>query len=167
MVLMGGSAGGHLVSLVGPKHRPGNNAAAVVSFFGEHDLVNRTKPQTDCVVDGRIQHTDRPEPCLSPGLKAFLVITDVTPQTSRLIRAASPITYVNRSMPPYLLVHGDKDLNVPYSQSVLMCEAMKAAGAKCDLYTVKGGGHGGWDKDPEMSRYEQAVVEWLEKILKQ
>jgi acetyl esterase len=167
MVLMGGSAGGHLVSLVGAKHKPGNSVAAVVSFYGEHDLINRTKPQQDCAVDGHIRHTEQPQPCLSPGLKAFLGISDVTPETIQIIRAASPVTYVEKDMPPYLLVHGDKDLNVPYEQSIFMCEAMKRAGAQCELYTVRGGGHGGWDNDPVMSRYQQAVSDWLEKTLHQ
>ena len=45
LVLMGGSAGGHLVSFVGAKHRPGNRVAAVISMYGEHDLVSRTSRQ--------------------------------------------------------------------------------------------------------------------------
>ena len=47
LVLMGASAGGHLVSFVGAKHTKGNSVAAVVSFFGEHDLVDRvhSKPK--------------------------------------------------------------------------------------------------------------------------
>ena len=94
LVLMGGSAGGHLVSFVGAKHRPGNQVAAVVSMYGEHDLVTRTKPTNDCVVDGHIQHSDQPQPCLSPGLKAFLGISELTPETATIIRDASPITYV-------------------------------------------------------------------------
>jgi alpha-L-fucosidase 2 len=165
MVLMGGSAGGHLVSFVGAKHKSGNRVAAVVSFYGEHDLVSRTKPTTDCIVDGRVDHSETPEPCLSPGLKAFLGVSDLSPAAAKIIREASPVTYVKKDMPPYLLVHGDKDLNVPYEQSVLMCKAMKKAGAQCEIYTVKGGGHGGWDKDPQMSQYQQAVLEWLKKTV--
>ncbi len=165
LVLMGGSAGGHLVSFVGAKHRPGNRVAAVISMYGEHDLVSRTMPTTDCVVDGHILHTDQPEPCLSPGLKDFLGISDVTPETSKIIREASPITYVQKDMPPYLLVHGSKDLNVPYEQSVFMCRAMKAAGARCEILTVEGGGHGGWDKDPIMQDYRLQLMRWIKDVL--
>ena len=45
-------------------------------------------------------------------------------------------------MPPYLLIHGDKDFNVPVEQSQLMCAAMKKAGASCELIVVAGGAHG-------------------------
>lgn len=79
---------------------------------------------------------------------------------------ASPRTYVNKDMPPYLLVHGDKDLYAPYEQSLLMLNAMKNVGARCEVYTVKGGGHGGWDEDPTMSPYRQAVLKWLKKTLR-
>lgn len=165
LVLMGGSAGGHLVSFVGAKHRPGNQVAAVVSMYGEHDLVTRTKPTTDCAVDGRILHTDQPEPCVSSGLKAFLGISGLTPETSKIIREASPITYVQKDIPPYLLVHGSKDLYVPYEQSVLMCRAMKAAGAHCEILTVEGGGHGGWDTDPIMQDYRLQLMRWIREVL--
>ncbi len=165
LVLMGASAGGHLVSFVGVKHNPANRVAAVVSFYGEHDLVNRTKPQTDCVMDGKVIHTAQPTVCLSPGLKAFLDINDVNADTAKVIREASPVTYVSKDMPPYLLVHGDKDLNVPYEQSVLMCAAMKEVGANCEILTVKGGGHGGWDEDPSMQGYVQQVLDWLQRVL--
>src|SRR6476660_3528674 len=77
IVLMGPSAGGHLVSFVGAKHKPQNRVAAVVSFYGEHDLVSRTQPQKDCAIGGQVRHTDTPQPCLSGGLKAFLGIEEV------------------------------------------------------------------------------------------
>ena len=60
-------------------------------------------------------------------------------------------------MPPYLLIHGDKDFNVPIEQSERMLEIMKKAGARCELIRVEGGGHGfgAWDKDPAMAGYRQ------------
>jgi alpha-L-fucosidase 2 len=161
IVLMGQSAGGHLVSFVGAKHKTGNRVAAVISFYGEHDLVSRTRPQTDCAMGGYVRHTDVPQACLSDGLKAFLGITEANSATARLIRDASPITYVKKDMPPYLLVHGTKDLHVPYEQSVLMCEAMKKVGAQCEMITVEGGGHGGWDDEPELQAYQKSLMAWL------
>jgi acetyl esterase/lipase len=123
IVLLGQSAGGHLVSFVGAKHKAQNGVAAVVSFYGEHDLVSRTRPQTECAISGQIRHTDKPETCLSDGLKAFLGITEVNSTSAKILRDASPITYVDKNMPPYLLIHGTKDLHVPYEQSLLMRDA--------------------------------------------
>jgi acetyl esterase len=165
IVLMGSSAGGHLVSFVGSKHKPVNRVAAVVSFYGEHDLVNRTKPQTDCAIGGKIRHTDEPQACLSDGLKAFLGITEVNPATAKILREASPITYVKKDMPPYLLIHGTQDYHVPYEQSVLMCDAMQRAEARCEIITVEGGGHGGWDEDPTLRNYQSKLLGWLEQVV--
>jgi alpha-L-fucosidase 2 len=165
IVLMGPSAGGHLVSFVGAKHKPQNRVAAVVSFYGEHDLVSRTQPQNDCAIGGQVHHTDTPQPCLSGGLKAFLGIEEVDSTSAKVIREASPITYVKKDMPPYLLVHGTKDFDVPYEQSILMCDAMRKAGAQCDIITINGGGHGGWDQDPVLRGYQKELMDWLKQNL--
>ena len=55
---------------------------------------------------------------------------------------ANPITYVSKQTPPFLVVHGDQDPLVPYGQSVLLVDALKAAGVPVEFRTVKGGGHG-------------------------
>jgi acetyl esterase len=165
IVLMGQSAGGHLVSFVGAKHESRNRVAAVVSFYGEHDLVSRTQPQTDCAIGGKIRHTDTPQTCLSGGLKAFLGIESVDSTSAKVIRDASPITYVKKDMPPYLLIHGTKDFDVPYEQSILMRDAMRKVGARCDLITIQGGGHGGWDQDPALRGYQKELMEWLRQNL--
>ena len=69
-------------------------------------------------------------------------------------------------LPPFLLIHGDKDPQVPYAQSPRFQEQMKAAGNVCDLITIADGGHGmgGWDK--LKSDYQEQLVAWLRKTLK-
>src|SRR6266446_5853013 len=54
LVLTGASAGGHLVSFVGAHHRKGNDVAAVIPFFGEHDLVDRVHTKGPCMIDGKV-----------------------------------------------------------------------------------------------------------------
>ena len=43
---------------------------------------------------------------------------------------------------------------------------MKAAGARCDLFTVEGAPHGigGWESHPEWQGYKTYVIEWLSRI---
>jgi acetyl esterase len=160
LVLMGASAGAHLVSLAGVKHKPANRVAAVVALYGEHDLVGRVHPRGECAMDGHVIPNPGPM-CLSPGLAAYLGIQPDTPGAEQTVRNASPATYVRKYMPPYLLLHGTKDTGVPYEQSVAMCDAMKRAGASCELITIEGGGHGGWDADPAMRGYPDQIVKWL------
>ncbi|MBM3775436.1 MAG: alpha/beta hydrolase [Acidobacteria bacterium] len=166
LALMGASAGGHLVSYAGARHNQ-HRVRAVVSFFGEHDLVDRTHPKGDCMMDGKVVADPGPM-CLSAGLAKFLGITAASPEAARVIRKASPVTYVRRDMPAYLLIHGTRDFHVPYDQSVSMCEAMKKAGARCELIGIEGGGHGfgAWDKDPAMSHYRARLSEWLARELR-
>ncbi len=167
LVLIGASAGGHLVSFVGAHHAKGNDVAAVVPFFGEHDLVDRVHPKRACMVDGHVVENPGPM-CLSPGLEKFLGVTAKSPNAEEVVKKASPTTYVRKNMPAYLLIHGTKDFNVPYEQSERMLEAMNKAGARCELIRVEGGGHGfgAWDKDPSMSGYRQRMFDWLDKTVR-
>ena len=70
-------------------------------------------------------------------------------------------------MPPFLFVHGDADEQVPYQQSPKMCEAMRKAGAKCEVITVAGGRHGmgNWEKSPEMAHWKTEMIKWLKNTL--
>jgi acetyl esterase len=79
---------------------------------------------------------------------------------------ASPVTYGTREMPAFLLIHGSKDQDVPYEQSIAMCEKMRQAGAHCDLITIDGAPHGMDHREghPEFLWYKKAIVDWLQKI---
>jgi acetyl esterase/lipase len=54
------------------------------------------------------------------------------------VRAASPITYVSKNAPPFLIMHGLADSSVPHGQSLLLYEALKAAGNDVTLRLVDG-----------------------------
>ena len=53
-------------------------------------------------------------------------------------RAASPLTYVGKNAPPFLIMHGLADNSVPHGQSVLLYEALAAAGNDVTLRLVDG-----------------------------
>lgn len=151
IALMGESAGGHLVSFVGAQNKPASRVAAVVSFYGPHDFEARA-----------VQHGK-----LSDSVKAFLGVAELNEHTRRILREASPITYVHKGMPPFLLIHGTNDPLVPYDQSVKMCEKMKQAGGSCEVFTVEDAGHGigGWEKNPAFQPYKEKMIEWLKQSL--
>ncbi len=56
---------------------------------------------------------------------------------------------VDAAYPPTLMVHGTKDTDVPYEQSVMMASEFKKHGIKHKLITIEGGEHGlaGGDRD--------------------
>ncbi|PYJ64381.1 MAG: hypothetical protein DME76_20225 [Verrucomicrobia bacterium] len=47
--------------------------------------------------------------------------------------AASPITYVSKDDPPFLIIHGENDFMVPASQGELLAVSLKAAGVEMTL----------------------------------
>lgn len=162
IVLLGPSAGGLLVSLVGARHRPANDIAGVIALYGEHDLPLRAS-ENPCASDGRT--FPRPaDGCISPGLAAFLGFSKLSPETDHLLKSASAANQVHANMPPYLLVHGTRDFGVPFEQSVSMQQSMLRAGATCKLVPVVGGGHGGWSA-PSMQHYRTDVENWVREKL--
>lgn len=54
------------------------------------------------------------------------------------VRAASPLTYVRAGAPPFLIMHGLADNSVPHGQSVLLYDALAAAGSDVTLRLVDG-----------------------------
>jgi len=152
IALIGESAGGHLVSYVGARNQEKSRVAAVVSMYGIHDFISA------CV---------EWKPVPTEILQLFGV-SAIDAETAPILIRASPVTYVKRDMPPFLLMHGSKDEDVPHQQSVEMCEKMKAAGAQCELITIEGAPHGmdHWEPNSEFLWYKKALVDWLKKTLK-
>jgi acetyl esterase/lipase len=54
------------------------------------------------------------------------------------VRAASPITYVGKDAPPFLIMHGLADSSVPHGQSVMLYEALKREGREVTLRLIDG-----------------------------
>lgn len=53
-----------------------------------------------------------------------------------------PIRNVTALYPPTILLHGDKDTDVPYEQSAAMAKKLEETGVEYQLVTVSGKGHG-------------------------
>jgi acetyl esterase/lipase len=87
---------------------------------------------------------------------------------AELAATANPVTYVDPDDPPLLIMHGTLDKLIPFNQSQLLVDAMKAAGAggiPARLYPVVGAGHGGassFDKTAIL----QVVYDFFDSILK-
>jgi acetyl esterase/lipase len=76
-----------------------------------------------------------------------------------------PLRNVTADFPPTLLLHGDRDTDVPYEQSVLMAARLDNAGVEHELITISGGGHG-FDADaekPEVASAFDRVLEFLRR----
>jgi alpha-L-fucosidase 2 len=82
------------------------------------------------------------------------------------LRELSPVRKVRPGMPPLLLIHGDQDGLVPFSQSEAMCRAVRKAGGKCDLIAVRGGAHGirRWES-AGLTGYKKLMIRWITALV--
>ncbi len=55
---------------------------------------------------------------------------------------ASPLNWVTPDSAPVLAIHGTRDLNVPFEQSVILIDRMRSAGVESELETMAEVGHG-------------------------
>jgi alpha-L-fucosidase 2 len=149
IAISGESAGAHLVALAAVKANASTRVAAVVPFYGVFDTVGIAKMQAT----------------LSPSFRALFGATQLDEGVLKTIEQASPIEGVKAGLPPFLLLHGTADKNVPYQQSLDMQKRLRSVGVTCDLITIPEGPHGMlyWDKiDPA---YQEKVVAWLKQTL--
>ena len=155
IAICGESAGGHMVSLVGARYGKDLGIAAVVPFYAPADMEALAFGEDRTAAAAR-------------AVSGFLGIDGPGPDASRLLRESSPVTWVRRDMPPFLLIHGTADRTVPYAQSLKMQAAMKQAGARCELFSVEGAPHwfGAWEKDPAMRQYKSVMIDWLKRTMK-
>jgi acetyl esterase/lipase len=154
---IGFSAGAHLSMLLGTMDKAdglegdGGNpdqsskVQAVVAYFGPTDLTqpdypDNVKQMINDLVGGKV--ADK---------------LDVA-------KSASPITYVDSGDAPTLIYQGTKDRLVPYTQAVLMAEAMTKAGMPGRIELLLGADHG-WG-GPEILRTGEDGIEFFNLHLK-
>jgi len=69
---------------------------------------------------------------------------------AEIVKAASPITYINRDYPPTLFMHGTADDRVPHAMTMRMYEALEQAGVPVELHLYAGQDHF-FDQEPQFS----------------
>jgi alpha-L-fucosidase 2 len=150
IALIGHSSGGHYACLAGTLADDSVRVQAVVGFAPV------TNHEQDLAIRGG----------LSPSLQSLLNRPKaVTPESRRLLQEISPINHVRPGLPPFLLLHGDKDKSVPLQQSLDFQAKLKANGVPCELIIIPGAPHGldSWGKF--LPGYQEQWIAWLQRVL--
>jgi acetyl esterase len=165
VVIMGESAGGFLVNYAGTHETAETKVAAVVDFYGAVDYVKQAIERRDHPERFNMVTINR-HVSNGGGIRFFGADQPDDAGLAKL-KTISPILAVHAGMAPFLCIHGNKDDQVSYEQSLAMCDAMHQVGASCEIVTVEGGGHGmGTWKAQEQQHWKTDLIEWLKKTLK-
>ncbi|WP_461188517.1 alpha/beta hydrolase fold domain-containing protein [Arthrobacter sp. Z4-13] len=175
----GDSAGGHLASLVGltagmeefqdsaaeaanksgngPTSDAGDSVAAVAAWY----------PPTDLNRMGEQARPDAVARADDPGSREALLIGTQPADAPDKAAAASPVTYVHKDSPPFLLVHGTADRYVPAAQSITLAEALERAGAAVELLLIEDADHMWSLPDKSPAAAEQATAATIDFFRRQ
>lgn len=151
LVIIGGSAGGHLTLMTGLR-LAAKKVRAMVSVAGPADLLMR----------GRRRGLE--------GFRKFFGVDHESRITERMLFEASPVSYVRPAAPPLLCVHSTNDRLVLIDQSHRMLQMYREIGARGELFAYAGPGeqHGIWidGSDPHrlLSEIEKAVATFLKTV---
>lgn len=161
----GDSAGGHLVGMLGTTSREdgleGNGGSpeqssrvqAVVAFYGPFDMTagHAADPAAPDLSSYRLRLIEQ-------------FLGGPPSQVPDVYRKASPMTYVSKDDPPFLLIHGTQDKLVPIGQSEAFEKKLKEAGVEAELMRIEGGDHGFGGRNLETAL--AAALAFFEKHLK-
>ena len=152
----GNSAGAHLSSLVG-------TSGGVAELEGDIGVTGYSSSvQAVLSVAGPCDMLDMFDRYGSdPDGAVYRLFGGPLEETHDLIVDASPIAHISFDDPPFLLVHGDHDYTVPYTQSVKFEQALLGAGVDVTLYTIPDGRHGTQDDGADA-----AIIAFFDQHLK-
>ncbi len=158
IALVGGSAGGFLSNMAGLRGAPANPSAP--------DPVDRESSRVQAVVTLFAQSSFATVP-LNRDVHALLDPLIREKGEAEALRQASPITYVSSSAPPFLLILGDQDEYIPFTEATNLQTALRNNGVSCQIIRIPGGHHGtgAWHTLPNVPDWERQMVEWLNSTL--
>jgi acetyl esterase/lipase len=156
----GGSAGGHLVALLGTADatagwdvgqylEQSSRVQAVVDMYGPTDLTVLFEGANPRLMEQVFGTSDR---------------------NSETLQKASPVNWVSSDDPPFLILHGERDPLVPVSQSQIFYEKLQAAGVPATFVIVKNAGHGfaplGGPISPSRQELTKMIADFFDQYLK-
>lgn len=148
---VGGSAGAHLVALLGTTAGSGKwegsggnpDQSSAICLMICHGL------PSDLLLG--YEHAPQQHQPEGASVRAMLTafLGGTPEQANAAYLDASPTRHVTKATPPALLLHGSADLLVPVEQAEVFTAAMEKAGAPVELVRMTGAGHGDFGKEPE------------------
>jgi acetyl esterase/lipase len=157
----GGSAGGHLVGLLGTtdhiKKMEGDGGNAGVS--SRVMAVAAFNPAVDLVSFGKTAVSGNAVNSVSAFLGASYA------DNPGLWAEATPITHVSAKSAKFLFLHGDSDTTVPMKQSIDMMAKLKSAGVHAEMMKADGAAHGFFNRPPWFQPTQDRMQKFFQATL--
>lgn len=184
LAVIGQSAGGYLALMAGFVVEP--RPRALIAFYGYGDIDGdwyakpspfHRKARAIVSRDEAYRAIGKQPTTGGAGRGAFYTycrqnglwpreVVGIDPETQpRAFDRFCPVRNVTGDYPPTLLLHGDRDTDVPYAQSVAMAAALKRAGVTHEFITIAGGDHG-FDAKGMQDAKVSAAFDRIESFLK-
>jgi acetyl esterase/lipase len=146
----GASAGGHMALLYAYSYNQDNLISGVISAAGPTDFTDEVWMNYAASIG------------LMPAINFLANSTYTVPVDSQFV-AASPVQ--NLKNVPTLMLHGDEDEVVFYSQSQRLSTALQQAGIQQKLYTIHGGKHDMGLTNPTIfGNLLKEMTEWIQEF---
>ncbi len=131
---MGNSAGGHLAALLGTT----DPSAGFEGNGGYPEQSSRV--QGVVTISAPIDYT---LDCTEENVRLLQGVFGVSSCEERaLVAFADPSTYITPDDPPFLILHGDRDPQVPVMHALYFYNKLQNVSVPSILYVILGGGHG-------------------------
>ncbi|HLF44896.1 MAG TPA: alpha/beta hydrolase [Chitinophagaceae bacterium] len=185
IAVIGHSAGGYLALMAGFRLNP--RPMAIVSFYGYGDIAAEWYSRPDSFYN-RQPPVSKEEAYKAVGTRLIsddlgthrgpfylytrqqglwpMEVVGHDPHTEpRLFDSFCPLRNVTKDYPPTVLLHGDKDTDVPFEQSVLMAKEFERHGVQHQFFEMVDRGHGfdGAMWDPVIIATFDRLLAFLEK----
>lgn len=146
--VVGQSAGAHLALCTAYTQNGDNKIKAVVSWAGPVNLLDKEQLK---ITGGKMV------------AKNLVGCSLKTADDTLLYKNASPYYQLHSNIPPTLIIHGTKDIAVPYSSVVDFYNQLKNYGEQHQMITLDGKGHL-WSGET-MDNARNKTIDWFKQYL--
>lgn len=133
--VMGESAGGHLTAMAALVNDPVYDVGDYLAYSSKVQAACSWYPPSDASAfpyESPLQAAAAPESLLL-GKNVLLFQEEAL--------GLSPVSYVTKDAPPFMIIHGTADATVPFAQGAMLYDKLEAAGCDVTLIAIEGANH--------------------------
>lgn len=133
--VMGESAGGYLAAMAALAEDRSFDVGAFTEYSSKVQAACPWYPPTDVT---SFPHPSAEEAAAS--MESLLLGKNVVRYQEEALKIC-PVSFVTKDAPPFLIIHGDNDHTVPFSQGEILHDKLESAGADVKLLVLEGADH--------------------------